>query len=116
MSKYTLNFKYQAVLRYRQLCSQQRTADELGISRTHLRRWIAAYRSGGLAALEHPQADMNANKRKNPFIADKPDADKTPAELREELRYLRAENAYLKKLDELVRNNATGKKPKSSKA
>ena len=85
MSKYTLSFKYQAVLRYQQLRSQQRTADELGVSRTHLRRWIAAYHSGGLAALEYPKADMSSNKRKKPFIADKPDADKTPAELLEEL-------------------------------
>ena len=116
MSKYTLSFKYQAVLRYQQLRSQQRTADELGVSRTHLRRWIAAYHSGGLAALEYPKADMSSNKRKKPFIADKPDADKTPAELLEELRYLRAEVAYLKKLGEPEQNNATGKKPKSSKA
>lgn len=111
MSKYTLNFKYQAVLRYQQLRSQQRTADELHISRTHLRRWIAAYDSGGIAALEHPQAAMTHKKRSNPFIADKPDAEKTPAELLEEVRYLRAEVAYLKKLEELKRHQATGKKP-----
>ena len=43
MSKYTLHFKYQAVLRYLHIRSQQRTADHCGISRTHLRRWIRAY-------------------------------------------------------------------------
>ena len=32
-------------------------------------------------------------------ITDKPDNEKTPAELKRELQYLRAENAYLKKLD-----------------
>nr|WP_315180485.1 helix-turn-helix domain-containing protein [uncultured Cardiobacterium sp.] len=40
MSKYTLHFKYQAVLHYLHIRSQQRTADHYGISRTHLRRWI----------------------------------------------------------------------------
>ena len=54
MSKYTLHFKYQAVLRYLHIRSQQRTADHYGISRTHLRRWIRAYQEGGIGALEHP--------------------------------------------------------------
>jgi len=36
-------------------------------------------------------------------ITDKPDNEKTPAELKRELQYLRAENAYLKKLDALLR-------------
>ncbi|WP_353939067.1 helix-turn-helix domain-containing protein [uncultured Haemophilus sp.] len=40
MSKYTLHFKYQAVLHYLHIRSQQRTADHYGISRTHMRRWI----------------------------------------------------------------------------
>ena len=47
MSKYTLHFKYQAVLHYLHIRSQQRTADHYGISRTHLRRWIRAYQEGG---------------------------------------------------------------------
>ncbi|EGY59392.1 helix-turn-helix domain-containing protein, partial [Neisseria sp. GT4A_CT1] len=46
MSKYTLHFKYQAVLHYLHIRSQQRTADHYGISRTHLRRWIRAYQEG----------------------------------------------------------------------
>ncbi|WP_234396158.1 hypothetical protein [Neisseria sicca] len=36
MSKYTLHFKYQAVLHYLHIRSQQRTADHYCISRTHL--------------------------------------------------------------------------------
>ena len=56
MSKYTLHFKYQAVLHYLHIRSQQRTADHYGISRTHLRRWIRAYQEGGIGALEHPQS------------------------------------------------------------
>lgn len=86
MNKYPLNFKHQAVTLYAQLKSQQRTADTLGISRTHLRRRIAAYRQGGIHALEHPQAKMAKKPFKNPFIPDKPDHEKTRDELIEELR------------------------------
>ena len=95
MSKYTLHFKYQAVLHYLHIRSQQRTADHYGISRTHLRRWIRAYQEGGIGALEHPQSKTMTEHRKNPFIADKPDHEKTQAELIEELCYMRAEAAYL---------------------
>ena len=70
MSKYTLHFKYQAVLHYLHIRSQQRTADHYGISRTHLRRWIRAYQEGGIGALEHPQSKTMPQHRKNPFIAD----------------------------------------------
>ena len=103
MSKYTLHFKYQAVLHYLHIRSQQRTADHYGISRTHLRRWIRAYQEGGIGALEHPQSKTMTDHRKNPFIADKPDHEKTQAELIEELCYMRAEVAYLKELKALIR-------------
>ena len=76
MSKYTLHFKYQAVLHYLHIRSQQRTADHYGISRTHLRRWIRAYQEGGIGALEHPQSKTMPQHRKNPFITDKPDYEK----------------------------------------
>ena len=101
MSKYTLHFKYQAVLHYLHIRSQQRTADHYGISRTHLRRWIRAYQEGGIGALEHPQSKTMTEHRKNPFIADKPDNEKTQAELIEELCYMRAKVAYLKELKAL---------------
>lgn len=38
-----------------------------------------------------------------PPSASKPDDEKTPTELKRELQYLRAENAYLKKLDARLR-------------
>lgn len=114
MNKYTVDFKYQAVMHYYRIRSQQLTADAFRMSRTHLRRWIAAYEHGGLAALEHPQA--MADKKPNPFIADKPDQEKTQAELLQEVGYLRAEVAYLKKLEALFpQKTATPKKRKSSK-
>lgn len=114
MSKYTLDFKYRAVLHYHQVHSQQRTAEHFNVSRTHLRRWIAAYRQGGIAALQHPQAHSMKTKRQNPFIVDKPDHEKTQAELIEELRYMRAENDYLKHmkaLNEKEENAAKTAKP-----
>ncbi|STZ50580.1 transposase [Neisseria dentiae] len=46
------------------------------------------------------------DQRKNPFIADKPDHEKTQAELIEELRYMRAENDYLKHMKALNEKNA----------
>ena len=116
MAKYTLHFKHHAVMRYYALRSQQRTADELQVSRTHLRRWMAAYEHSGIEALENAQSTMTKKPRKNPFIADKPDTEKTQAELLEEAGYLRAENAYLKKLDALIKSQtATKQKPASSK-
>ncbi|ELW81298.1 MULTISPECIES: hypothetical protein [Acinetobacter] len=42
------------------------------------------------------------SKNKHKYIVDKPDHEKTTAELQRELLYLRAENAYLKKLDALL--------------
>ena len=115
MSKYTLHFKYQAVLHYLHIRSQQRTADHYGISRTHLRRWIRAYQEGGIGALEHPQSKTMTDHRKNPFIADKPDHEKTQAELIEELCYMRAEVAYLKELKALSQKQTEKDKAKPSK-
>ncbi|WP_239995255.1 helix-turn-helix domain-containing protein [Neisseria lactamica] len=115
MSKYTLHFKYQAVLYYLHIRSQQRTADHYGISRTHLRRWIRAYQEGGVGALEHPQSKTMTDHRKNPFIADKPDHEKTQAELIEELCYMRAKVAYLKELKALSKKRTEKNKAKPSK-
>ena len=114
MSKYTLHFKYQAVLHYLHIRSQQRTADHYGISRTHLRRWIRAYQEGGIGALEHPQSKTMTEHRKNPFIADKPDQEKTQAELIEELCYMRAKVAYLKELKALSQKQTAKDKAKPS--
>ena len=94
---------------------QQRTADHYGISRTHLRRWIRAYQEGGIGALEHPQSKTMPQHRKNPFIADKPDQEKTQAELIEELCYMRAEVAYLKELKALSQKQTEKDKAKPSK-
>ena len=103
MSKYTLHFKYQAVLHYLHIRNQQRTADHYGISRTHLRRWIRTYQEGGIGALEHPQSKTMT------------DHEKTQAELIEELCYMRAKVAYLKELKALSQKRTEKDKAKPSK-
>jgi len=52
--------------------------------------------------------------RKNPFIADKPDHEKTQAELIEELCYMRAEVAYPKELKALSQKQTAKDKAKPS--
>ena len=114
MSKCALGFKLQEVQHYQHIRSQQRPADHFNVPRTHLRRWIAAYNQGSIRALAHLQVTMTA-KRKTPFIVDKPDHEKTQAELIEELRYMRAENDYLKELKALRQKEVATKKANSSK-
>ena len=114
MSKYTLHFKYQAVLHYLHIRSQQRTADHYGISRTHLRRWIRAYQEGGIGALEHPQSKTMPQHRKTPFIADKPDQEKNRQSLSKSCA-MRAEVAYLKELKALGQKQTEKDKAKPSK-
>ena len=49
---------------------------------------------------------------KHPFIKNKSDDDKTLEELKDELAYLRAENAVLKKLEELEQEKSRRTKKK----
>ena len=49
-----------------------------------------------------------------PYITDKPDDEKSLAELKRENEYLRAENAYLKKLDALLREQEQASKKQGS--
>ena len=83
MKKNSVDFKYQAVMHYYCIRSQQLTADAFRMSRTHLRRWIAAYEHGGLAALAHPHA--LAAQKNNTYIADKPDKKKTKDKQKKEV-------------------------------
>ena len=76
---------------------------------------VRAYQEGGIGALEHPQSKTMTEHRKNPFIADKPDQEKTQAELIEELCYMRAEVAYLKELKALSQKQTEKDKAKPSK-
>ena len=83
-------------------------------------RWERQYHSGGLTALEPERTGRRPMPQKPPSPPPEPpsDAERSHEELLEELAYLRAENAYLKKLDALTREKRAttrGKKPKPSK-
>jgi len=101
-TKYSSDFKHQVLTTMlTQGLSQTETALRFNISSPALiSHWHKAYRIHGMSGLtskykgSHPMTSP---------ITDKPDDEKTPAELKRENEYLRAENAYLKKLDALLR-------------
>lgn len=90
------------------------TALRFGISSPSLISvWNKAYETDGmLGLLPKPKGrkPMSKPKKVNPYIADKPDDEKTLEELKRELEYLRAENDYLKKLDALLNNTTKDNK------
>ncbi|CDH31720.1 transposase (fragment) [Xenorhabdus bovienii str. Intermedium] len=68
-------------------------------------RWLALYRKGGIELLKPRKRSRKACTR-NAATQYKPESTKSaksPPELLDELAYLRAENAYLKKLTALIR-------------
>jgi transposase len=70
--------------------------------------WKRQYDCGGLQALE-PRPRGRPVKQSTPPTSSeptKPDGTRTREELLEELNYLRMENAYLKKLDALIRSES----------
>lgn len=73
--------------------------------------WERLYREGGLEALKprpgRRREVMSEPKNKPPPV--QPDAERSKDELIAELKQLRMENAYLKKLDALVRARQTPK-------
>ncbi|WP_367109598.1 transposase, partial [uncultured Psychrobacter sp.] len=114
-TKYSSDFKYKVLaVMLSEGLSQSETALRFTISSPALiSHWHNAYRHYGMSGL------TSKYKGSNPMtspITDKPDEDKTLAELKRENEYLRAENAYLKKLDALLRaEEQADKKQGSSK-
>ena len=100
---YSADFKHQVLTTMlKQGLSQPETALKFNISSPALiSHWHKAYRQYGMSGLTPKRQGRGAMTK--PVITNKPDDDKTPAELKRELAYLRAENAYLKKLDALLR-------------
>ena len=81
--------------------------------------WLRRYNEGGADALINrrrgpPMSKPKSQSRpKNPALSpEKSVAGMTPEELRQELEYLRAENAYLKKLEALVQEKQSVSKKK----
>ena len=82
--------------------SQSEVAVKFNISSPALiSHWHRSYRKHGMFGLTPKPKGRTAMSK--PFIASKPDDEKTLAELKRENEYLRAENAYLKKLDALLK-------------
>uniref|UniRef100_UPI00356B6E73 IS3 family transposase n=1 Tax=Serratia marcescens TaxID=615 RepID=UPI00356B6E73 len=81
--------------------SVRQAAAKFNISRLQLARWLESYKNGGMEALsvmkKRKQTNTGAQAKKTEFL--------TPED---ELDYLRAENAYLKKLQALF-SKATAK-------
>ena len=93
--------------------SQSETALLFSISSPALlSHWHTAYKEHGMSGLI-PKRKGRPPMTK-PFITDKPDDEKSLAELKRENEYLRAENAYLKKLDALLREREQAKTKQGS--
>ncbi|MCE5980158.1 helix-turn-helix domain-containing protein [Pseudomonas sp. JR33AA] len=88
-----------------------------------IRQWKKRYDAGGVKALQphrHREPRMPRKPSKEPTVSPEnlADADLTPEQMLKELAYLRAENAYLKKLDALIQadpQTAQSRKRKPSK-
>ncbi len=110
--KYTVKFKV-SVIRYKQKhgLSVSAAAAKFNIlSFSALRNWERLYNIGGVEALSQQSSyyyqQMKATK---PMTDQKSDSEKTTKELIKELNYLRAENAYLKKLRALTHQQSPAK-------
>ena len=102
-AKYSSEFKLKVLTTMlEQGLSQSEVALKFNISSPALiSHWHKAYRLQGMSGLT-PKPKGRAAMSKS-VITDKPNDEKTLAELKRENEYLRAEVAYLKKLDALLR-------------
>ena len=115
-AKYSSEFKHHVITTMlTQGLSQSEVALTFKISSPALiSHWHKAYRLYGMSGLIPKRKGRTAMTK--PFITGKLDDEKTPTELKRELEYLRAENAYLKKLDALLKaEEQADKKQGSSK-
>lgn len=96
--------------------SMREAAARFNIStETVVRHWVNVYKEAGpegLMNIKRGRLREVKEKKVAPSLADKELDKLSPEELRAELRYLRAENAYLKKLKALAQSEKNGKKPK----
>lgn len=110
---YTAEFKYNVLtIMINEKLSLSDTALRFGISSPSLISvWHKTYLTDGMLGLKpKPKGKSSMSTQKHKYIVDKPDHEKTHAELQRELEYLRAENEYLKKLDALLKNQTKHKK------
>ena len=102
-AKYSSEFKLNVLTTMlKEDLSQSEVALTFNISSPALiSHWHKAYRLEGMSGLTPKPKGSTAMSK--PFITDKPDDEKSLAELKRENEYLRAENAYLKKLYALLK-------------
>jgi transposase len=106
-TRYDVAFKQQVLERIRVQGLSLRQATALFDIRQAglIGQWQRQYALGGLGALA-PASERRPRMRKKPMVP-KPDDQLTREELLEEVAYLRAETAYLKKLDALILHEQT---------
>lgn len=79
-----------------------------------VRHWVNVYKASGqkgLLSIKRGRSKAMSKPPKTSPLTDAALEKLSPEELRAELRYLRAENAYLKKLKALVQREKNGRKP-----
>lgn len=77
--------------------------------------WVSKYQKEGVESLQVKRRGRPPKMKKPVKSSNKPDNQRTQQELLDELLYLRAEIAYLKKLEALIqREQKQDKKPESS--
>lgn len=117
-NNYTAAFKYRVIQAVHQHgLSLRKAAFDFGIMESSVvLSWLRLYESGGISALQEKVREcVSIMKKPSKPNNNKSDQQKTQEELLEELKYLRAENAYLKKLDALIQQEQIqDKKPESS--
>lgn len=119
-ASYSPEFKHTAVLQLLAGKSIRTLAIELNISNSSvLFQWLKAYQTHGIMGLTSKpkgRKAMTSSTNKSDKAAKKAKADKTStnehAELLRRIQYLEAENAYLKKLDALIRQKHNASSPK----
>ena len=111
---YSREFKHEVITTMlSQGLSQSEVALKFNISSPALiSHWHKAYRQQGMSGLTPKPKGRTAMSK--PYITDKPDDKKSLAELKRENEYLRAEVAYLKKLDALLRKQEQASKKQGS--
>lgn len=104
--KYSFEFKREAVLSVVEGGLTFTEAKEKFAMRSDslIVSWLRSYRKHGMEGLQpKPKGRQPAMKKKIEIDFSKPDAQKTQEEIMEELEYLRAENAFLKKWNALMK-------------
>ncbi|STZ49877.1 transposase [Neisseria dentiae] len=110
---YSLDFKLNAIrMVMHEGLSQKETCARLNLpTDSILAQWLHRYRQHGIDGLRPKQKGRKSVKQpEQPETAKKADHLKTKEEMMEELLYLRAEMAVLKKLDALIREKEVRQK------